>query len=230
MSKRAVVSFCNNRGNYIKGMERLSKSLDGNFDGDFVGFTYEESVGAPPHLENPYAFKIYCIEKAVEMGYDKILWVDASVLAIRNVNITFGEIEKDGMIFQEAGHMLGNWSSDKQLEYFGIKRDEAMSIRMIGNAGFLGFDFTNPIAIKFFQLWKQSMLDGCFKGAWNNNNKTESQDERCKGSRHDMSCSSAIVYKLGLDKLMKKGDEWLEYAPPESLPKNETIIWKAQGL
>lgn len=214
----------------MQGLARLSDSLRNNFDGDFLGFVGEASCGAELHAENPYNFKIHCIEKAKEAGYEKVLWLDSSCFAVGNLQPVFDEIEKDGFIFQDAGHLLGNWTNDFVLDYFDLSRDKAMEIRMIGNAGFLGFDFTRSKPNFFFQQWKQSMLDGCFKGAWTNNDKTESEDERCWGSRHDMSCSSALIYQLGLSDLAKSSEEWLQYAGPYDKVLNETILIKAQGL
>lgn len=215
-SKRCIVSFANERGRYLENLLRLKQSLVGKFDGDFLGFVGEDSVGAPLHIENPYAFKIHAIRAAIEVGYTSVLWLDSSCYAIRNLAPVFKSIERDGMIFQEAGHMLGTWSTDSQLEYFGLTRDEAMGIGMIGNAGFLGFDFTNPIASRFFVLWNKAMEQGMFKGSWEN-------------SRHDMTCSSALVHLMGLSGMAKKGNEWLQYAAPEDSVLNDTILIKAQG-
>lgn len=228
--KKCIVSFANERSNYLKGLARLGESLRNNFDGDFLAFVGEASCGAPAHEENPYAFKIYCIQRAIEAGYEQILWLDSSCFAVAPVQPVFDEIEKDGFIFQDSGHWLGNWANDQTLAYFGLNRDEAMNMRMIGNAGFLGLNARPSKPMFFFQQWKQAMLDGMFKGAWNNNEKTESQDERCFGARHDMGCSSALVHQLGLAHLMKSDEEWLQYAGPYDKILNDTIIFKAQGI
>jgi|SRR5579863_3391438 len=228
--KNAIVSFANSTNYYINGLARLNESLRLNFDGDFLGFIGENTIGAPPHWQNPYAFKIYAIQKALEAGYTKILWLDSSVFAIKPVQPIFDEIGKDGFIFQDSGHWLGHWTSDRVLDYHGITRDSAMEIRMIGNAGFLGLDYDNEQARQFFSRWKKSMQDGMFTGSWTNEGSTESQDPRCRGHRHDMSNSSAIIYNMGLLPLMKHGEQWLQYAGPYDQTKNETIILKAQGL
>lgn len=217
MSKRAIVSMANERGNYIPALNRLSASLEGKFDGDFFGFIGEESIGAPLHTDTPYGFKLYAIQSARELGYTSILWLDSSCYAIRDLSPVFESIERDGMIFQEAGHLLGTWSTDEQLAYFGMTRDEAMKVPMIGNAGFLGFDFNNPIAVRFFELWNEAMEAGMFRGSWEN-------------SRHDMTCSSALVYLMGLWDFAKKGNEWLQYAAPNDTPNNDTVLIFAQGM
>lgn len=229
MSKNCIVSFANEKGRYIQNLARLSESLRDNFDGDFLGFINESSLGCESHGENPYSFKIYAIQKAIDAGYENILYLDTSVFAIKNVNPIFEEIQTNGFIFQEAGHYLGVWANDLTLNHFGISRDEAMNMLMIGNAGFLGLNIKSEIGLTFFKMWKESMEAGCFKGAWTNETKSESQDERCKGARHDMSASSAIANKLGIIDKCKKGDEVLQYAGLFQETANDTIIFKAQG-
>lgn len=231
MKKNCIVSFANTRNNYVKGLERLNESLRHNFtDGDFLGFVGEATVGAPLHTENMYAFKIFCIQKAIDAKYQNVLWLDSSCFAIKNVQPIFDDIEENGMIYQDSGHWLNRWCNDKTLEYHGITREESRTIRMIGNAGFLGLNMNNDIAKEFFTRWKQSMLDGMFKGQWTNESNTESDDEEVFGHRHDMSNSSALVYKMGLTDLMKNGEEWLSYSGVFDPVANDTIIIKAQGM
>ena len=60
MIDRCIISFANDnrQRNYIKGLARLSESLRHNFDGTFLSWIGELSLGAPLHSENMYAFKI----------------------------------------------------------------------------------------------------------------------------------------------------------------------------
>lgn len=227
--KRAIITVATRAGNYINNLARLSESLRNNFDGDILGFIGEASVGSPLHEDVPYGFKVYAFQKAKEAGYESVLWVDTSCFAIKNVSPVFEQIEETGFIFQDAGHFLGTWASDKQLKYFGLTRDKAMDMRMIGNAGFLGLNLTRSTPLYFLQQWQQAMYDGMFNGKWNNDEKTESNDERCLGSRHDMVCSSALIHNMVLFDLAKSGSEWLQYAGPYDEVANETIIFKAQG-
>lgn len=229
-ARRCIVSFANKNGNYIKGIARLGESLRNNFNGEFLAFVNEYALGCPPHSVMPYGFKIHGIQKAIDAGFDQILWLDSSCYAIKNVEKIFTVIEAEGFIFQEAGHMLGTWTNDVTLKHFGISRDQAMNIPMIGNAGFLGLNMRNAQAKQFFIRWKQAYQDGLFHGSWSNEHKSESQDERCKGHRHDMSCSSALVHTMGLSHLIKPGDQWLQYAGPYDETGNDSIIIKAQGI
>lgn len=228
-NKRCIITLATRAGNYINNMARLCESLRNNFDGEIMAFVGESSVDAPLHSEQPYAFKVWAFSKAYEAGYTSVLWLDTSCYAIKDVTPIFEEIERDGFIFQDAGHYLGTWSSDRQLQYFDLPRDEAMKLKMIGNAGFLGLDLSQTRPLYFLQLWRLALVNGMFTGAWSNTEKTESNDDRCLGSRHDMTCSSALIHKMNLFHLAKQGDQWLQYGGVYDEVANNTIILKAQG-
>ena len=226
--KKCIISFANSRGNYVKSLARLSESLRNNFDGDFLAFVGEQSIGAPLHSENPYAFKIYAWYEAIRQGYTHILWLDSSCFAIKNTKPIFDKIDQQGYIMQEAGHLAGTWTNDNALAYFGISRDQAMKMPCYGNAGFLGLKINDPWPNHFFTTWAHSMDAGMFKGAWTNEDHSQSPDERCKGHRHDMSCGSIIANDLGMK--YESGQSWLQYGGVFDEVLNDSIIIKAQGL
>ena len=226
--KKCIISFANSRGNYVKSLARLSESLRNNFDGDFLAFVGEQSIGAPSHLENPYAFKIYAWYEAIRRGYTHILWLDSSCFAIKNTKPIFDKIDQQGYIMQEAGHLAGTWTNDNALTYFGISRDQAMKMPCYGNAGLLGLKINDPWPNHFFTTWAHSMDAGMFKGAWTNEDHSQSPDERCNGHRHDMSCGSIIANDLGMK--YESGQSWLQYGGVFDEVLNDSIIIKAQGL
>jgi len=193
--KDCIINFAS--GRFVKGQDRLRDSLTKvGWDGDLLTWTEEHQIGAPLHKDNPYAFKIYAFDEALRLGYRRILWVDASIWAIKPITPIWEGLNDHGYVKQYAGHLCGWWCNDRSLEYMGVTRDEAMKMEMYGNGGFLALDFSVPIAIEFFKMWKDAMLAGMFKGEWNNTTKTESQDERCKGHRHDMALGSLVANQL----------------------------------
>lgn len=218
-------------GGYKKGADRLRKTLfEKNFCGDILFFDNESDVGSPSHIENPYAFKTHTFQYGLNLGYTKILWLDASVYAIKDINIVWDILDNIGYLMQYAGWTCGQWANDNSLDYFNITRDDAMNMKMYGNAGLLGLNFENETSKEFFNRWHKASIDGIFKGKWNNNEKTESNDERCLGHRHDMSTGSIIANQLGMNENFIPHDEILQYASPEDEVLNETIIFKAQGI
>lgn len=211
---------------YRNGQVRLRESLVGKTDADFFQFNSELEVGAPKHAENHYAFKVYAIEKIRYMGYTQILWLDSSIFAIKSVEPIFNLMRLHGHFAEDSGNVCGNWCNDKSLEYVGYTRDEAMDITMI-SSGFLGLNFNNERTKQFFVSWKQSMLDGMFNGKWDNNSKTESADDRCRGHRQDQSMASLYLHKY--DMWISEGDTRLTYATAEQ-EVHESVIFKANGI
>jgi hypothetical protein len=223
--KKAIVNLSTLR--YAKAQYRLSESLKGKTDADVLLYQSERLVGSPSHQENPYAFKIYAIEEALKKGYTKILWLDSSCYAVKDIQPVFDIIDKEGYFMEWSGHEAGKWTNDRTLEHFEITREEAFEIPMF-SAGFTGLDFTNDKAIWFFRKWKQAMLDGMFNGEWTNKNKTESQDPRVEGHRHDLCVGSIIAHQLGMK--FHSGENLFQYASPIDTPESESIVFYLQGI
>lgn len=218
--KCCVISFANAAGNYYKGLARLNMSMAEFWDGRFIGFTDEHSIGAPLHSDNPYAFKLYAFKRALSEGYRKIIYVDSSVWAVRNIQPVFTILNKVGFVMQESGHYIRDWCNDHTLKYFNHKKEDFGNAVMYGNAGLLGLDFDQSVCQEFFHRWFEAMAHDCFKGEWTGPN----------AHRHDMSCGSIIAWEIGMDLEYIKGDQILEYAHWDAPIKNETIVFKAAGL
>ena len=227
MKDKVIINLAT--GNYIVGQDRLRSTLSGFYDGDILFFTDESQFSSPTHKENPYAFKTYAFQHALNLGYKKILWLDASIYAIKDITPVWDIIEKNGYIMQEAGWNCGQWSNDKSLEYFGLTRDDAMKMPMYGNAGLLGLDFNKELPKIFFERWHKASQDGIFKGAWSNNAKTESNDILCLGHRHDMSVGSIIANLLDMSYI--NSSQIMQYgSAPFEQPMNDSICLKAYGI
>lgn len=206
--KKCVVSFADENGVYRKKIQRLEQSLKGNFDGDFLAFTSYEEIGCESHKVIPYKFKPYAIQKAIDLGYELILWCDSPIYAKGNIQPVFDHIEKHGYVFfDNIGYSLGDYTNDKTLQYFGISRGESWNIKMIMACvmGFrFGFRHEHP-----FQLYMDTANE-LYPGSWNNDNLTESHDLRCRGHRHDQSVMSALIHKYKLD-ILKGQDTFFAY-------------------
>ena len=218
--KQTIVNLASETPRYIYGQSRLIESLapyiNETSDIDFHFFRGENTVGSPTHQDNPYAFKIYAIEKMLALGYTRIFWADSSVVFVKNPSILFEKIEKDGFFFEHAGHLAGHWCQQSTLDYFGITRDDAMKIPMF-SAGLTGLDFEKKETISFFEKWKQSMIDGQFRGSWADH-------------RHDMTCGSIIAFQMGLtDRFSLPGDFFAYIGPGFNTPK-ETVIGHLIGI
>ena len=211
---RAIVNVVSEDERYIKAQRRLIQSFH-EFGGsysecDFLRFAGERIVGSPKHHENPYAFKIYAFDFLSNLGYEQILWLDASVTFVKNVKPIFDWIDEKGFFMEDSGYSVGQWSNEQTLQYFGITREEANAMEMF-SAGFTGIDLTNRTGMEFFQRWKQSMLDGYFHGDSSNH-------------RHDMTCGSIIANQMGISKDYSSVGNYFSYIGDGYGKSNENSI------
>lgn len=204
IKKRCVVNLSTEK--YRSGQERLVKSINGY---DILTYRSESEVGAPLHKENNYAFKVYSIIKAINEGYSQILWLDASIRAIKDITPIFDCIDKDGYFFQDSGWPNSRWTTDKAKEYFGHNDGQMLS------SGVLGLDITHSLAYKFFDLWSTSMLDGMFNGNWDN-------------YRHDQTCASLIAHNLGMK--LQDGNTFFVYGKDDETTISDKTVLLADGI
>lgn len=183
--KTCVVSFADTPF-YQEKMRRLEKSLKGNFDGDFLGFTSVKEIGCKPHSEVPYMFKPYAIQKAIDMGYEIVLWCDSPIIAVKPLHDYVRYVSENGYAFyNNIGHPLGRWCNDKALEYFNLTREQAMDIPMI-MACCMGFridddSYLHRCAFNYYF----DLADKLYPGSWDNH-------------RHDQTVMSALIKMHGL--------------------------------
>jgi hypothetical protein len=197
--KIALVNYSSPIGWYVNGQKRIVDTMKQHgYNGDMVMLNDNNLFGSPTHQENPYAFKIYAIDYVLEKGYDVVWWMDSSIYPVKNISPVLEIVKEQGYFFESCGFNAAMWTNDKTLDYFGISRDEAEKI-ILFSAGFMILDFRKEIVREFFARWKNACNAGMFKGSWNNEGNTESNDLRCHGHRHDLSCASIIAYQLNME-------------------------------
>lgn len=194
---------------YTKGQKRLATSLRNNTDADILLFDSEEAVGAEPHADNNYAFKPRAMIKAYEAGYRQILWLDASMRAIKNLEPIFEIIERDGYFFQDSGWPNSRWTTPEAKVYFGTDEGDMLS------SGVLGLDLGSEIGYAFFDKWTQAMRDGMFNGSWDD-------------YRHDQSAASLIAFNMGLK--LQAGNTFFVYGKDDEPTISEQTVLLADGV
>jgi len=197
--KKCIVNYITLNAWHPYGQMRLKKSLKMyNFDGDVL-FYNNQSFKCTTHQETPYGFKLFVMKDAQLKGYDIVLWVDASFWAIRNISVLFDIIEQKGIVVQDSGYVMGQWSSDKSLQYLGVGREEAFEHRMY-SGGFVGLDLRQPKVKAFFEeFYQEAKIGTGFRGDWVNKNNKVSNDPRVKGHRHDMIVGTHLLHKHNLE-------------------------------
>ncbi len=213
MSK-AIVSLVTYSERYYQQIERLRQSLKSNFSGPFYDFIGEESVHAPAHILNNYAFKVFSITHLKKAGFMQIFWIDSSCYAVKPIQPIFDYLDREGIFLESSGRTIGDWSNDECLEYFKITREQAHNIEMI-SSGFVGLDFDKEISKEFFYRWQETMCMGLFNGSWDNH-------------RHDQTCASIIAWQMGLKLL--PDNTYFAYVGLGYKPPRETAVFHLQGI
>jgi hypothetical protein len=207
-----VVNFSTKE--YALGQQRLSNSLNGYKKLMLNDYT---AIGSPTHQASPYAFKIYAIEAALELD-DLALWCDSSLWRVGDLSVIENIIKKDGYMFTESGHYVGQWVNDFQKKYFKLTDEElhqGPGGMIMFSAGFIGLDKNSPIAMEFLKQWKQAAVDGAFRGDW-------------ATTRHDQSVGSIIAQRLGMS--YQRGGKLMSYiGPGYSKPEASSIMY-LQGI
>jgi hypothetical protein len=214
MPRTCVINFAKG-GWYPTGQMRLADSLQQvRFPHDVFTWKDEAEIGAPPHQDSPYAFKPYGLKRAVEMGYEIVLWADASVWAIQPVQPIFDHIEKHGHLFFYNG-WCDTWTSDACADGFGIIRDQlAKTPHLMGIC--MGWDMRRAKCQVFLERWLQKANDGVsFPGSWVNDQQQVSKDPRVKGHRHDQAVASILAWQLDMPTVIAHETYFQYYANPQ---------------
>ncbi len=199
MNKLCIVNYITNDTWHPKGQNRLKESLElVNFNGDLL-LLNNENLSCMPHKKVPYAFKLYALKEAQKKGYTKILWVDASFWAIKNVDHILYDLISNRILVQSSGYPLGQWASDICLNKMGVSREKSFSLDLF-SGGFIGLNLEDPNVLNFFNEFYRYAIEGtCFKGAWRNQNNEVSKHPKVSGHRHDMTVGSILMNQMGFN-------------------------------
>lgn len=224
-------------------LHRLESSLTRTgYSGDLILWKNAYPPGSPLHMESPWGFKAFCFMEAKKAGYDAVLWMDSSAIAIRPVDSLFELLEKQGYLFpRNRDRILGEWCSDEVLAYCGMEREAALALSEV-NAAVMGLDFRHPVAACFLEQWYAWAAEGfVFRGTraairnadefeaikWNLGQKI-SQHPRVKGHRHDQTAAGILAHQLGMQ--MDEGYITDKYAEAYANPRTAILIDRSTHL
>jgi hypothetical protein len=199
VSTQSIVAFVTfSNGRYLGQEQKLRDTVRIHCpEADVFTFHEYSEIGSPTHQQSPYSFKVHAIETVRRKGYRYIFWCDSVVRLRKSIDTLLPIVNQVGVYLQADEWPVGVWANDRALNYFDVTRDDAMKIEAI-YACIMVFDFHHPVTLTFFDKWKKASGDGIFIGNWKNDLKTESQDERCRGHRHDQTCAELVSHQLGI--------------------------------
>lgn len=198
---------------YARGQARLRESIRRHSPRVQQAFWMGEPPGSPSHADVPYAFKTWALRQARDRGAKTLLWLDASMFAVRPLEPLFEQIERDGIAVWHCGFSVAQWCHDDGLNRLAMTRAEASSVPLIAG-GVVGLSMHDRSARELLDEWHAYAGDGVsFPGPW------KAEGRPYFGHRHDMPSLSVIAHRMGVTPLFL--GTW-DYWSPD--PKPETLI------
>ena len=193
---------------FPRGIKRIKENLNQyHFTGEFIAWEKQYPEGSPTHQQVPFAFMPFCFYEAHKLGYQLILWMDASIIVKQPIERLFELIEKDGYLIFQEDHSIGQFCKDDALEPLGITREESFNMPSCWCC-MIGLNLADRRSMEFLRQWKERACDGItFPGPkWSGVRgwlRTASQDPRVNGHR-TQTVASVIALRLGMDRWKSK--------------------------
>lgn len=208
--KDVIVSFATKgREDYCRQLLRLIDSCKEYWKGDLLIYSPDhdlwmyrdtimhhswpdpDGIQSFTHKDMPYQFKTALIQKAIELGYDRIIWLDSSMQLKKDLTPLF-DTETGVTVFENLGHPTWKYLSDNAmllLEQFGFLYPDVDldKIPQIWGGAF-ALDLTKKNAVECFEAIKTFSVNGSF-------NESGSQRLGFVAHRHDQSVMSVILYR-----------------------------------
>jgi len=159
----------------------------------------------------------------MKQGYTQILWLDAPIVAVRDISPVFDLIQKHGYLTMQNGVWnCAQTVSDACLRYFNVSRDEAEKVSEC-QSGIMGFDLNNPNGKTLLEKFIQAHKDGAGNGSRFHDN--QSSDPRFKFHRQDQSVLSLSSHVLNLRHIipLNTGPVALD---PRKVHEDTVLVWK----
>ncbi|MBS0649037.1 MAG: hypothetical protein JSS10_07450 [Verrucomicrobia bacterium] len=147
---------------YPQGLRRL---VDHVSKSDFKGHILYRIGGWPNVAEGdlklahvPYAFKPCFFREAQQLGYRRVLWLDASIQPVVSLNRIFEEIAAKGYFAIGNGQYVAPFINEQAAAGLGITLKECEKIPSV-SAGLFGVDFSHEKAALAIAKWHQAARD-----------------------------------------------------------------------
>ena len=146
---------------YVRGVKWIKKALAANgFKGHFIYY-----IGGWPGLKQgrlrfadvPYAFKPFLFEEARDLGYKSILWLDASILPVRSLNLYFRILDLKGLSLLCDGYTQ-SWRETFDIGHTYLMPEVVSTPRdfEVISSSLIGLNMDHPQARALLDEWIQA--------------------------------------------------------------------------
>lgn len=195
------------------------------------------SSTVPDHNEIPYGFKPALINKAIEYGYQHVLWCDSTIYFHKNTWETslWNIIEISGIVSTEnLGYPLMNWITSEALDVLGVPEQKRISdeVKQI-TACWIGFNFNNKTALETFNDWlvygSVTKENGGIFSDYQSLVEPELPRLPFKSHRHDQAILSWLMHEKGFP-VLPYGSIFCYYDVKNQYDASDNIIFTNRGI
>lgn len=135
------------------------------FLGEYPNPTGEEIQ----YIGVPYAFKIFAMLEAEKLGFNKVIWLDASLKVLKDPSPLFEILDKTGTFFTTANSLFPWWEIKDQekkiLPQTRYKLYELTGIDVVNSkyhipAGVFGFKMDHRLTKQFINKYREIVKEG----------------------------------------------------------------------
>jgi hypothetical protein len=193
--KICVLSYASYNKNYPAGIEYLKKALERvGFRGHLV-----YRIGGWPNVEEgslklahvPYAFKPCFLKEVKRMGYELVLWLDASIRPMKELDSVFKQIEEKGYLFYPSGHTLAQYCTKEAMDAMGEPVENAETIQSVA-AGIFGVNLASAKGNELMEKWYDAAR----------------RETPFLSPRPDQNSLSILAHQLGMNEWETTGLSW----------------------
>lgn len=176
---------------YTWRLGRLKETLQNtNPTVPFLSWSETLPPGARPFNESMYGFKPWCIQYALDQGYNKIAFIDCTCVVQDDLSYYDQFTDEHGVLAVQDDNKLTGFCSDRALKYINKKRNYLHDKHLVGGSLYY-FDFNNPLCQRIFDLWITAEKNDLF------GSQREEASERLQGHRSDETMMALMLYEAG---------------------------------
>ena len=175
---------------YVAQQDRLRKSILGIYpDANILFYRDELPSSSKPFLDSLYGFKVHAIQDAINLGYEKILWLDPAMILMDAIDVLFSH----PLVAIRDENMLSTYISNAYLEYSGYTRNqlEFENVHLVGGSLYY-FDMSDKMVRTVFKGWASDERHGWF------GSQEQEASEQLNGHRADESCMAMTMQQNGI--------------------------------
>lgn len=137
------------------------------------------------HKDMPYQFKVALIQKAIELGYERIIWLDSSMQLKKDLTPLLDNSKTGVVTFHNLGHPVHKYISDEAAGLLGLDDEQLHDKPQIWGGAFM-LDLTKSYAVNFFNVLRHFSVNGSFKSGL-------SRRSGFVAHRHDQAVMSVLL-------------------------------------